>query len=243
MRTTLPQLLRQAEKYSRRMPPIRRASLADQAADALLARLRSGEWAVGDKLPGETTLAPQLEVGRSTVREAIRRLAGIGVLTTRQGAGVFVTRLDTPSGLDVLLDGAAIDAVLEARIAVEVEAAALAARRRTEEDLDAIRAALAIRGAHRADLVRHVETDTAFHRAVLAAAHNPVLLEMFDGIAAHLRRAMIDMLRTRAGEFGGDDDQRSHAELLAAIERRDADAAARLSREHLSGMISGRGAR
>ncbi|AUN39681.1 FadR family transcriptional regulator [Tsukamurella tyrosinosolvens] len=224
------------------MPPLRRTSLADQAADALLARVRSGEWAVGDKLPGETTLAPQLGVGRSTVREAIRRLAGIGVLATRQGAGVFVTRLDAPSGLDVLLDGAAIDAVLEARIAVEVEAATLAARRRTEEDLDAVRAALAIRAAHRADLVRHVETDTDFHRAVIAAAHNPVLLEMFDGIAAHLRRAMIDMLRTRDEDFGGDDDQLSHAALLAAIEHRDADAAARLSREHLAGMLTRRDA-
>ncbi|MBS4100816.1 FadR/GntR family transcriptional regulator [Tsukamurella paurometabola] len=222
------------------MPPLRRTSLADQAADALLARLRSGEWDVGDRLPGETTLAPQLGVGRSTVREAIRRLAGIGVLATRQGSGVFVTRLDAPSGLDVLLDGAAIDAVIEARIAVEVEAAALAARRRTEEDLDTVRAALAIRAAHRTDLVRHVETDTDFHRAVIAAAHNPVLLEMFDGIAAHLRRAMIDMLRTRVGDFGGEDDQHSHAALLAAIERRDPEEAARLSREHLSGMLSGR---
>lgn len=238
MGTTLPQFLRQAEKYPRRMPPLRRASLADQAADALLARVRSGEWVIGDRLPGETTLAPQLGVGRSTVREAIRRLAGIGVLTTRQGSGVFVTRLDAPSGLDTMLDGAAIDAVLEARIAVEVEAAALAAHRRTEEDLDAVRAALAIRAAHRGDPVRHVETDTDFHRAVIAAAHNPVLLEMFDGIAAHLRRAMVDMLRSRPEPFGGDDDQDSHAELLAAVERGDATAAARLSREHLSGMLS-----
>ncbi|KXO88939.1 FadR/GntR family transcriptional regulator [Tsukamurella pseudospumae] len=223
------------------MPPIRRASLADQAADALLARIRSGEWELGDRLPGETTLAPQLGVGRSTVREAIRRLAGIGVLATRQGAGVFVTRLEAPSGMDTLLDGAAIDAVIEARIAIEVEAAALAARRRTEEDLDAVRAALAIRAAHRGDLVRHVETDTDFHRAVIAAAHNPVLLEMFDGIAAHLRRAMIDMLRSRSGGFGDDGDQDSHADLLAAIERHDAAAAAALSREHLSGMLSGSG--
>jgi DNA-binding FadR family transcriptional regulator len=225
------------------MPPLRRASLADQAADALLARIRSGEWAIGDRLPGETTLAPQLDVGRSTVREAIRRLAGIGVLTTRQGSGVFVTRLDAPSGLDTMLDGAAIDAVLEARIAVEVEAAALAAHRRTEEDLDAVRAALAIRAAHRGDLVRHVETDTDFHRAVIAAAHNPVLLEMFDGIAAHLRRAMVDMLRSRPEAYGGDDDQDSHADLLAAVERGDAAAAARLSREHLSGMLSRNGHR
>lgn len=219
------------------MPPLRRTSLADQAADALLERIRAGEWEVGTKLPGETTLGPQLEVGRSTVREAIRRLAGIGVLTTRQGAGVFVTRLDAPSGLDSLLDGAAIDAVLEARIAIEVEAAFLAARRRTAGDLDTIRAALAIRAAHRSDLVRHVETDTDFHRAVIAAAHNPVLLEMFDGIAAHLRRAMIDMLRSRSGDFGGDDDHESHAALLTAIERGDAATAGRLSREHLAGLL------
>ncbi len=220
------------------MPPLRRTSLADQAADALLARLRSGEWEVGDRLPGETTLAPQLGVGRSTVREAIRRLAGIGVLATRQGSGVFVTRLDAPSGLDVLLDGAAIDAVIEARIAIEAEAAALAALRRTEEDLDAIRAALAIRAAHRAELVRHVETDTDFHRTVIAAAHNPVLLEMFDGITAHLRRAMVDMLRSRPEPFGGDDDHDIHTRLLAAVEQGDAAAAAQLSRTHLTGLLN-----
>ncbi|GAA1011593.1 FCD domain-containing protein [Nocardiopsis tropica] len=224
------------------MPPLRRESLADQAAERLLERIRAGEWELGAKLPGETTLAPQLGVGRSTVREAIRRLAGIGVLTTRQGSGVFVTRLDAPSGMDSILDRADIEAVIEARIAIEAEGAALAARRRTEADLDAIRAALAVRAAHRGDLARHVETDTAFHRTVIAAAHSPVLLEMFDGIAAHLRRAMIDMLRTRAGGFGDDADQESHADLLAAVERRDAEAAAGLSRSHLAGLLSRVGA-
>lgn len=220
------------------MPPLRRESLADQAADELLARIRGGEWELGSKLPGETTLAPQLGVGRSTVREAIRRLAGLGVLTTRQGSGVFVTRLDAPSGLEPLLDRADIEAVIEARIAIEVECAALAARRRTDADLDAIRAALAIRAAHRGDLTRHVETDTDFHRAVVAAAHSPLLLEMFDGIAAHLRRAMIEMLRARDGAYGDDADQDSHADLLAAIERGDPSAAAELSRAHLAGLRS-----
>ncbi|MBN9629446.1 MAG: winged helix-turn-helix transcriptional regulator, partial [Actinobacteria bacterium] len=56
------------------MTPLRREPLAEQAAEALLDRIRAGEWALGQKLPGETTLAPQLGVGRSTIREAIRQL-------------------------------------------------------------------------------------------------------------------------------------------------------------------------
>lgn len=65
-----------------------------QAAAVLLQRIRSGEWSLGQKLPGESALATQLNVGRSTVREAIRQLAGQGVLDSRQGAGVYLTALD-----------------------------------------------------------------------------------------------------------------------------------------------------
>ncbi len=95
------------------MSLVRRESLAEQAADLLLSRIRGGEWNVGDKLPGETTLAPQLGVGRSTVREAIRQLAGQGVLASRQGAGVFVTALDIPENWDAVLHRADIVAVIE----------------------------------------------------------------------------------------------------------------------------------
>src|SRR5690242_21276334 len=117
------------------MAQVRRAPLADQAADLLLARVRSGEWHLGAKLPGETTLAPQLGVGRSTVREAIRQLAGRGVLASRQGAGVFVIALDAPEDWDAVLRRADIVSVIEGRIAIETEAAALAAARRTPAEI------------------------------------------------------------------------------------------------------------
>ncbi|MEZ5209887.1 FCD domain-containing protein [Gordonia sp. PP30] len=63
--------------------------------------------------------------------------------------------------------------MLEARIAIESEAASLAASHRTPADLRAIRRALAIRADHRSEAERHVDTDTAFHRSIVAAAHNP----------------------------------------------------------------------
>lgn len=246
MSITVAQLLRQVEEwYGGRMSAtapqpreLRRAPLADQAAELLLARIRAGEWELGAKLPGETTLAPQLGVGRSTVREAIRQLAGRGVLASRQGAGVFVTALDAREDWDAVLARAGIVAVIEARAAIEAESAALAAQRRTPADLRAMRRALEHRAERRSAIPEHVDADTAFHRAIVAAAHNPILLELFDGFTPRVRQAMIDMLRIRTA-FGSDADHAVHAELSEAIAERDAERAAALSRDHLSSLKEG----
>ncbi|MDQ0642338.1 FadR/GntR family transcriptional regulator [Microbacterium murale] len=215
------------------MPQLQRTPLADQAADFLLERIRAGEWSLGQKLPGETTLAPQLGVGRSTVREAIRVLAGRGVLTTRQGAGVFLAALDVPEDWDAVLRRADIISVIEARIAIESEAAGLASQRRTASDLRAIRRALQERADHAPGLEARVDADTAFHRSIIVAAHNPVLLELFDGFTPRLRQAMIEMLRIRA-DHGGADDHDRHVRMADAVAERDASAAAAESRGHLS---------
>lgn len=220
------------------MAQIQRTPLADQAADLLLDRIRAGEWQLGQKLPGETTLAPQLGVGRSTVREAIRQLAGRGVLASRQGSGVFVTALDVPEDWDAVLRRADIVSVIEARIAIESEAASLAALRRTASDLRAIRRALDVRSASATSIEAHVDADTAFHRSIVVAAHNPILLELFDGFTPRVRQAMIDMLRIRTA-FGSDADHAMHAELSEAIAERDAERAAALSRDHLSSLKEG----
>ncbi|WP_034086963.1 FadR/GntR family transcriptional regulator [Streptacidiphilus albus] len=219
------------------MVQVRREPLADQAAELLLTRIRSGEWKLGEKLPGETTLAPQLGVGRSTVREAIRQLAGRGVLATRQGAGVFVTALDAPEDWNTVLRRVGIVAVIEARLAIETEAAALAAERRTPAELRTIRRAPKQRTGHRADTdtdsdtEQHVDADTAFHRSVLVAAHNAILTELFDDFTPHSRRAMIDMLRL--GESDPELDHDLHVRLVEAVADRDGAAAAELSRNHL----------
>lgn len=201
-------------------------------------RIRSGEWELGAKLPGETTLGPQLGVGRSTVREAIRQLAGRGVLQTRQGSGVFVATLDIDDDWDLVLRRADINLVVEARLAIESEACALAAERRTPADIRGMRAALRSRERRRAEVEEHVEADLAFHRAILAASHNEILAGLFDGFVPRLRSAMIDMLLMRT-EFGADADQDVHGELLEAIVARDPDLARNLSRKHLSSLQIG----
>lgn len=214
------------------MAQVARTPLAEQAADLLLDRIRAGDWPLGSKLPGENTLGPQLGVGRSTVREAIRRLAGQGVLATRQGAGVFVAALDVAEDWSAALRKADINSVIEARIAIEVEAAALAAERRSPAELRAMRQAAVKRDAQRTDIEAHVDADIAFHRAIVAGSHNPILVDLFDSFTPRSRQAMIDLLRLR-GEFGSDADQRAHTSILDAIADRDGQTASALAREHL----------
>lgn len=217
------------------MTMVRRESLAEQAAELLMTRIRDGEWEIGGKLPGETTLAPQLGVGRSTAREAIRILAGRGILTTRQGSGVFVTATDISQSWDAVLERADIVAVIEARTAIEVEAAALAAERHTSAELKDLRAALDEREQHRSDIGEHVATDMAFHRGIIVAARSPVLLELFDSFATRSRQAMTDMLRLR-GHHGDVVDQGVHERIYEAIASHDVEAAAGLTRAHLRAL-------
>lgn len=219
------------------MTLVRREPLADQAAELLLERIRSGEWLLGAKLPGETTLAPQLGVGRSTVREAIRQLAGRGILATRQGVGVFVIALDAPEDWTRRVARADILTVIEARIAIEVESATLAAERRTAAELRRLKEALEARETHRIGIEEHVDTDIVFHRSIVVAAHNPILLELFDSFTPRNRQAMIEMLRTR-GTHGDDADHATHQRIYDAIAHHDRTTAAAITRDHLTSLAT-----
>ncbi|XBH22837.1 FCD domain-containing protein [Jonesiaceae bacterium BS-20] len=214
------------------MTQVIRIPLAEQVAELLLNRIRSGEWPLGSKLPGENSLGPQLGVGRSTVREAIRHLAAQGVLTTRQGAGVFVTALDTTEDWSTILRKADINTVIEARIAIEVEAAALAAERRSPAQLRAIDKAAAAREASRDDIESLVDADIIFHRNIIVAAHNQILLDLFDSFTPRSRQAMIDLLRIH-NDFGSNSDHDAHTLVLDAIADQDPAKAAALTRAHL----------
>lgn len=174
---------------------LRPSPLVEQAAARLREQITGGHWPVGTRLPGETTLAKELGVGRSTVREALRALAGAGLVRPRQGAGVFVIATEPAEDWPARLRRAAVSDVYEVRMAVEVHAARLAARRRTDEDIAALRAALAgRRAASAAGDTAFVDADIAFHAAVVAAAHNPVLADLFAEFTPVLRTGLVELL-------------------------------------------------
>ncbi|OCI29619.1 FadR/GntR family transcriptional regulator [Oerskovia enterophila] len=220
------------------MPTLRRLPLADQAAELMLDRVRTGTWPLDHRLPGEQALAAELGVGRSTVREAIRQLAGRGVLESRQGSGVYVVRAEPGEDWQEVLRRGEIVDVLEVRGALETEAARLAATRRTPADLRAMAAALAGRGKvpATASAQEYVDADLVFHRAVVDAAHNAVLTDLFATFVPRLRRAMVDMIELDGAGERHRHDQDAHEAILDAVRDRDADRAAATSRRHLDSV-------
>ncbi|MEV5879780.1 FadR/GntR family transcriptional regulator [Streptomyces sp. NPDC052101] len=208
--------------------PLRPSPLVEQAAQRLRQQIAAGHWPVGGKLPGETTLAKELGVGRSTVREALRALAGAGLVRPRHGAGVFVIATEPAEDWPTRLGRAAVTDVYEVRMGVEVQAARLAAHRRTPEDVSALRAALdGRRAAVAGDDAGFVDADIALHTAVVAAAHNPVLADLFTEFTPVLREGLVTLLSlTGLREHTPDTGDATHTALVRAITAGDPDRAA-----------------
>lgn len=162
-----------------------RSNLIDQAVAALRARIRSGEWAVGERIPTEPDLTQLLGVGRNTVREAVQALVHAGLLVRRQGSGTYVRSTSEMSqAMGRHLEDANYQHILEVRRSLEVEAARLAATRRTDTDIDNLRASNSARQDAFAsgDVDSMVRADVALHFAVAQAAHNPVLASLYEGL-------------------------------------------------------------
>ncbi|MER7503047.1 FCD domain-containing protein [Nonomuraea pusilla] len=219
---------------------LRPSPLVEQATLHLREQITDGHWPVGTRLPGENALAATLGVGRSTVREALRALAGAGLVQARQGSGVYVIADRPAEDWPARLRRAAITDVYEVRVMVETQAARLAAARRTAEDVAALEAALEARGraAGEGDAA-FVDADVALHAAVVAAAGNPVLDDLFAEFAPLLRERLVDLvelLGLRAHDAAPGQD--AHAALVDAIRRGDAEAAGAVLQEELEQTLA-----
>ncbi|MGW4479056.1 FadR/GntR family transcriptional regulator [Rhodococcus triatomae] len=218
------------------MDTLARIPLSQRAAQALMDEVTNGTWQVGDQLPAETALAAQLGVGRSTIREAIRQLVARRILTTRHGVGVFVASTSAVEEWNHLAEVGAIGDVLQVRIAIESRAASLAAAEHTDSDVATIRTALAERNARQhataAELAAH---DIRFHRTVVVASHNHLLVSLFDTLEPRLVTAMTSLLELLADRPADADD---HVAVVDAVLDRRPDDAERLTREHLLGVAA-----
>jgi len=171
--------------------PLRPArNLGEEVVARIAGEIRGGRLAPGARLPTELELMAAMGVSRTVVREAVAALRAEGLVTTRQGSGAFVAadasrvpfRID-PDGLSSIAD---VLEVMELRLAIEVEAAALAAERITPDKLSPIALALrAIEAAiHRGEGA--VNEDFAFHRAVAEATGNPRFAELLEYLGRHV---------------------------------------------------------
>ncbi|MGO2488807.1 MAG: FadR/GntR family transcriptional regulator [Pseudomonas taetrolens] len=208
--------------------PLVKRSLVDQALEQLRARINNGTWAVGQRLPTEPELAAQLNISRNTVREAMRVLAFAGLIEIRQGDGSYLRGRVDPMDTVRVLSSCSIAQIRETRRILEVEAVGLAAKRRTDEDLQLLRQALEASAEHyHGELDTFIRCDLLFHQCLIDAAHNPALSELYrytSNLVSSQLRQTLDIHPRRQSVFN------LHGALLDAVEQQDSQQAMALCR-------------
>lgn len=175
------------------MLKVSRVSTVSAVIEEIRNQIRDGEWALGDRLPSEAELTRMMGISRASLREAVRALVHAGLLDARQGDGTYVVAVDEAAvALNrKITQSKALD-VLEVRRGLDASAVPLAAARRTDEDLKVMREALDARnsGADSGDMEAFVDGDLHFHLAVARAAHNDLLLDLYESMTVAFRQSL-----------------------------------------------------
>ncbi|KHL24389.1 GntR family transcriptional regulator [Croceibacterium mercuriale] len=221
------------------------ASLADTLYDKLKTEIIDGTIPPGSRLPSQKDIATTQEVSRTVVREAVARLEAQGFAESRQGSGVYVapgaryrafqvTREELGELSDILK-------LLEMRLAIEAEMAGLAAARRDQPDIDAMRAALRQMAEVSHDPAASALADAQFHLAIARATKNDYFARFIDFLGVRLVPPRNLYLRDQPGEAHDEYVAKVRAEhdaILAAIVRMDITGAREAARHHMTESLS-----
>jgi DNA-binding FadR family transcriptional regulator len=218
-----------------RLASIKRTRLTESVTDQLMEMLRSGDWRPGAKLPSERELRLQLGVGRSSIREALQALIGLGMIAAHAGRGYYVRPMDTGSAplagaAPVLAESHSLLDLLEARLLLEPEIAALAAKNATPLDFAALdRAQLRIVSAARNGRAVY-RAAAMFHVEFAKASHNAALVQMVGSLVSVMAYwgRVFERAPNRAQE-----EVRLHRELLDCLKNQDPAAMRRKMQEHI----------
>lgn len=208
-------------------------------ASSISREIARGRLKPGDQLPTVQALAETFGVSRNVVREAIARLGSEGLVWSQQGRGAFVSEAPKSTVLKIdhaaPQDGDAFRSLFELRGALEVRAASLAADRRTDEDFEAMRRALATMTASPYGSVAWLDADLDFHRAIAAATRNDYLVQFIGFVAERVRESILAAGDQHPSEDMAQATLSEHDRILAAIEAQDGVEAQWAMQAHLNG--------
>ncbi|WP_020201192.1 MULTISPECIES: FadR/GntR family transcriptional regulator [Cupriavidus] len=218
-------------------------TLTEQVAQQLRAEIADGVYPVGARLPSGKQLAERYGVSPAVIREVTEHLRSQGLVESRQGLGSTVLSRTGSGGFrlpqEIGIDRGGLASLYELRLDLESAAAALAAQRRTAEELARMQALLAQLGAQLHDPDRSVEADTAFHVAIAAATHNPYYLQLLQYLNLQLHQAVHAARRnTRQQEGLSEQVHQEHLAIFHAIRAGDAGLARAAAVSHLQGAAA-----
>ena len=210
--------------------------LYEEIAAKMLAQIEEGVLRPGDRLPPERALAEEYGVSRTAIREALRSLEMMGCVESHVGEGTFIkapslSDIVDPFSMIIAQNGRMGSELIEARLILETEIAALAARRRTEKQLAALERTVAEMAGDIEKGGMGIEADESFHGILAEAAGNEalrVMLDMCSGMLARTRPI------TQAVKGVPKMTLKDHNAICEAVRSQDEKAARRLMRTHLN---------
>ena len=220
------------------MRPVHRTSVSDEIVAQITDLIAREVLKPGDRLPAERELCKRFGVGRSSLREALRSLAMMGILDGRVGEGTFVCDnskyLEKALQWGFALDGKRLHDLSETRMMLESQNAYLAAERETATDLEAIAAALEGMEGALEDWGRFLESDLQFHLLIAQATHNSILYSLLETTRNYLQEWIKGSLSEpslagRRAELS----LREHRQILVGLQQRDAASARRAMAAHI----------
>lgn len=223
---------------------VQRITLSEQVEGFIRDHIISRKLAPGQTLPSSVQLAEQFGVSRTIVREAMKSLEAKGMVTIVNGKRPIVSPLNN----QVLVDffsrvagerDAALIELLELRRGIEVQGAALAAERRTDEELAELWAITRQMRASMREVERYLDHDVDLHLAIAKASHNRMIFHLVDSIRGPVRDTQREGQDLHPAEAMKEQIQTSHEILVQLIDEQDATEAARCMAIHFDGSIEG----
>lgn len=213
----------------------RRLSLVEQVTKEMEQLIQEGHWQVGDKIPPEKELMEQFEVSRNTLREALRALTHVGLLETKQGSGTIVM---SERLFDVVLSNQieqnSVIQILEVRLAIEREAAFLAAQRRSEEDLQVMERFIyeCQEALNKKELDSFIKADVKLHEKIVQASQNNLLVDLYASLNESLQYSIKHIISHPEMDV---EETTIHYELYQAIKKQESEQASQIVFSYITG--------
>jgi len=221
-----------------KIKPIEKKKISEQVLEQIKNNIIMGAWPPGSKIPSEQKLAKLFNVSRISVRDAIHRLVGMGVLIRKKGDGTYVNEIIPSQYFKNLLPMLIIEQpelveVLEFRKIIEVESVRLAADRATDEDLEVLEKNLEKMKETKGNYEQFAIYDINFHTAIAFSTKNRVIIRVTSVMYDILKMAMEMAVKI----VGFEDGIYYHTKILECIKKKDGNAAAEMMQQHIENVI------
>lgn len=219
------------------MEAIRRISLTEEVVNKIKQMIMSGEYSVGDKLPSETDICSKLQVGRSTLREAMRVLQALGFLQIKPGKGTFVVKTTEVKEIEIYewikKHEIEFEDLIEVRMAIEPLAIKLAILRASDKEVDMLKRTHDCfkEAVKNNDLLKMMSYDEFFHNCIAEATHESLIIDIS-------KRILEAFNQFRSKTFAVDEIYQNalkpHERILEAFDKRDVSLGVSALKDHLN---------